>query len=198
MATEYFEFKVSTVQAGQHAQCVFHYRIIDPTESNDYVLASQLLQALDDGAPSWLTEFRDMMSDDAFISSVRAKRLKPLYGNSAVQFFQPATLPGTVALPCEALQTAAVIVWLSDTDPSDTGRNFIPGVPSDALDASRWDAAHYTRVENFIAKHLPGFSVAAGIFEPVIYKVSALTGRLMSHGYLSPKPGVIRRREVPI
>jgi len=198
MATEIYELKVSFFQAGQYAQVVFHEKIVDPTEANDYLVAGQLLNALDDGVPSWLLRLQQMMSTECYISSVRAKRIWPTGGNSAVQFFQVGDVPGQVAEEIEAQQTAMVIIWLSDTTPDITGRNFIPGTPDDALEASRWEADAYTRANNFIAKHLPGFSVAAGVFEPVIFNRATHVARLMSHGYLSPKPGTLRKRELAI
>lgn len=199
MANEFYQLDVGFSCAGQFAMCVFHYRIADPTEPDEYVVAEQLIDALDDGgATAWILRLMQMISQDAFFSSARARRVFPAGGNMAGQAFGPMEFPGAVPVEIHTQQVAACLIWVSDGTPGKTGRNFIPGVPESALVSSRWQAAFQALADTFIAKHLTGFSVAAGIFLPVIYDRVAHTGIVPDNGYLTPLVGTQRRRELPV
>lgn len=199
MANEYYELDVGFSCAGQFAMCVFHYRIADPTEPDEYEVANQLINALDDGGgTAWIVRLMQMISEDAFFSSARAKRVAPTGGNMAGQTFEATDFPGAIASEIHTQQVSACLIWVSDGTPGVSGRNFIPGVPENALDSSRWEAAFQALADVFIAKHLTGFSVAAGIFLPVIYDRVAKTGIVPDNGYLSPLVGTQRRREIPV
>lgn len=200
MANEYYQLDVGFSCGGQFALCVFHYRIANPTDPDDYEVASQLVGALDDGGfpTAWLYRMAGCLSEDAFISSARAKRVAPSGGNEAGVLFSPGDFPGAQAFPIHTQQVAACCIWVADGTPGKSGRNFIPGVPENALDQSRWDATYTGKVDDFIAKHLTGFSVAAGIFLPCIYDRVAKTGWIPDNGYLTPLVGTQRRREVPV
>lgn len=199
MANEYYEMDVAFSSAGQLAMCVFHYRIADPTDPDEYEVASQLVNAIDDGGgTSWITRLMQMMSEDAFLSSVRAKRVAPTGGNLAGQAFEPTDFPGAIASEIHTQQVAACLIWVSDSNPGKSGRNFIPGVPENALASSRWEAAFQALANTFIAVHLTGFSVAAGVFLPVVYDRVAKTGFVPDNGYISPLVGTQRRREIPV
>lgn len=199
MATEYFQLQAHFSCAGQFAMCVFHYRIIDPSESDEYLLARQLIEAIDDGGgTSWIMRLMQMQSEDSFLSSVVAKRVAPTGGNTAAQPFVPTDFPGAIGVEIGTQQIAACLIWIADGTPGESGRNFIPGVPEDALISSRWTEDFYDLADVFIAKHLTGFSVAGGIFLPVVYDRVAETGFVPDNGYLSPLVGTQRRREVPV
>lgn len=199
MANEYYELDIGFSCAGQFAMCVFHYRIADPSNPDDFEVAQQLINALDDGgATSWLFRLAEMMSDEAFISSARAKRVFPSGGNMAGTTFETTDFPGQITSPIHTQQVAACLIWVADGTPGVSGRNFIPGVPENALLSSRWESAFQTIANTFIAKHLTGHSVAAGIFLPVIYDRVAHNGPVPDNGYLSPLVGTQRRREVPV
>lgn len=200
MAIEYYELRLTIIAAGMHSQNVFIYRIDNTGNVNDFTVASQLRQALDDGAPgtSWIFWFTNMLSEDAYVSYISARRIAPTGGNASPQQFAPDDLPGLEASPIHTQQVAAVLVWISATDPEDTGRNFIPAVPEIALQSSRWTGDADINYDGFIAKHLTNISIAAGLMQAVIYHRPTKTGRIIQNGYLSSKVGTMRKREKPL
>jgi len=138
------------------------------------------------------------VSDEAYVSSIRAKRIAPTGGNTFPQAFEPADLPGTHASPIKAMQIAGCIIWVPTVSGSKTGRNFIPGVPDDGVEKSRWLAPYGGDIDTFIQQHIVGFTIAAGTMLPVVYDRLTSTGDVIADGYLSPKLGTIRKRELPI
>lgn len=200
MATEYFQANVRAICGGQRAELVTHWRIIDPTETNEWELARQLIVALitDGGANNWCERLSDCMSVESFLSSITCKRVAPTGGNTAVNVFTPTAFVGEVAGELSPQQNAGCIIWSSFTDPQATGRNFIYGVAEASIVQGTPTDAYRTLIETLITKWIPGFSVSGGVFEPVIYDRVAKTGRLINNGYLSPIVGVQRRREVPV
>lgn len=199
MADEYYELKLGVVSQGQFALCVFNYRIANPGSADDWLVADEFYQALDDGgATSFLNRFRNMMSTGAFVSSIRVRRVGPTGGNTAGQTFEATDFPGTIASPIHTQQIAACLIWVSETTPGQTGRNFIPGMAEISLDESRWSDAFKALAALFIEKFRTGISTASGVFVPVIFDRVAKTGPLINNGYLSPKVGTQRRRELPV
>lgn len=199
MANEYYQLSVGINAAGQYSELDFVYRIADPTEPDDFVVASQLVAVLDDGvALSWIRRLFDCMSADCFLSSVRAKRVAPNGGNTASAIFEATDVIGDLSGDLGTQQTSGCLIWVNETDPDRTGRNFLPGVPEDMVDAGRFDIVYKTAIGLFVAKHITGFTVAAGIFLPVTFDRVTKTGLVVQDGYLSPRPGRQRRRELPI
>lgn len=199
MATHYFNLDVSYVCAGQYAMNRFDYRIIDPSTTDDWVLAKELVNVIDDGgALSWTTKNNLIRSNQSFISAFRARQFAPTGGNTCSFVAEPSNFPGARLSGINTQQIAACINWIPTTSGPKMGRNFIPGIPEDALLGSRWEDDYVTAVDEFIAKHLSGFSTVSGVWEPIIWNREDETAALMSEGYLSPKPGTQRRRETPI
>lgn len=199
MATEYYSLTLGYNVAGQYAANVFHYRIEDPSDPDEFECAKQLALAIDDGAAlSWTTKLQAMLSDQAYISSIMTRRAFPVGSNTARQQFETDDFPGAIASPVHTQQVAACIIWVSESTPGRTARNFMPGVPETALDSSRWTDAFQTLVQAFITKHITGFSTPVGIFIPCIYDRTTHTGPTVGDGYLTPLVGTQRGREVSV
>jgi len=196
MATHYFALETRFFCSGQLAACVFNYKIQDPTTTDDFLLASQLVAAIDDGgAASWVLKLMQCMSNQALLSTVRARQFQPTQGNTAVAVFQATDYPGAIASGINTQQIAACINWIPTTTGPAMGRNFLPGVPENALESSRWEDAYIDIIQAFIDQHLTGFSVAAGIFLPIVWDRENEIASSIDDGYLSPKVGTQRRRE---
>jgi len=200
VATEYYAAQVGFVCAGQFALCEFHYRIVNPTEPNEFLVANQLVEEMADisVAGTWMQDLLACLSNEAFVSSIRAKRIAPSGGNTFPQAFEPTDLVGGNGTPIRAMQIAGAVIWVPTVSGSKTGRNFIPGVPDDALDGGRWSPTYINDIDTFVTQHIVGFSIAAGTMLPVVYDRLTNTGDVIADGYLSPKIGTIRKRELPI
>lgn len=199
MANYYYELRVSVVAAGQFAQMVFNYVLDAATPPDDFEAATQLVATLDDGgAASWISLLRACMSEDAFVSAVRARQIGPTGGNTRVQVFEPTDLPGTRVSPCAPLQIAGCIIFVNSVDPDRTGRCFVPGVPKSFAVASRWSTTAVNTYQAFGDKVTGGLVAALGTFNAITLDRLLGTGPIIDGCYLSPKIGTQRRRELPV
>jgi len=199
MADYYYELRTSIIAGGQFSEMVFHYVLDAATPPDDFEAASQLVATLDDGgASAWITRLRNCLSEDAFVSAVRARQISPTGGNTRVQVFEPTDLPGTVVSPLAALQIAGCVIFVNSIDSDRTGRSFIPGVPTSFLLGNRWDPVAVTAYELFGNRVLGGLVAALGTFNAVTYNRLTELGLLIDGCYLSPKLGTQRKRELPV
>ncbi len=200
MATDYYQLEVRTNVAGFPMANVFHYKVVDPTNANEFEMAVALIDELAVGAgiTSWLARFVRLISEDCYISNIRAKRIKVLGGNTAEAVLQEDSQPGIRVGDVCASQVAAAIIWVQTTEEGITGRNFIPGISIDDLENGRFTTDYQDAIDLFIGKHLVGLPTAGGTFLPVIFQRETSTGLAITNGYLSPKPGTIRGREQPL
>ena len=200
MAIETYELRVAFKANFQPMECVFHDRIDNTGDEKSWIVAEQLLDALQAGvSPNiWFERLLTCMSADCWISYLSAIRVGPNGGNSTDTRPDAETLVGTVSEPMHAEQLSGCVIWISETEPENQGRNFLPGVPETFLEASRWTTDAKAAYQSFITFHLAGFSLAAGLALPAIFDRVAKTSRVIANGYLSPKPGTQRRREKPL
>lgn len=200
MADEYYQMQVRIFAAGQFCEIVPIFLITDPTSSDDWVVAAGLVNALDDGGPgvSWLSKLQACMSNQAYVSSIRAKRIAPTGGNTAVSAQLPTDFPGTVSSEINTQQIAQCINWVNGITSVRTSRTFIPATPESFSEGGRWTAAAAAATAAFIATHIPGISTPNGHFYPVIYDRVAKTGLTIFNAYLSRIIGTQRRRERPL
>lgn len=200
MAEVIYELRVGIMVAQQYALNVFHYYVDNPSIADDFTMADDLRQSLDDGgAPtSWMYKLQQMLSSDSFVSSVIARQIYPTGGNSSPQAFEATDFPGGFPGDASALQLAGRINWFSEEAPDKVGGNFIPGVSLSAILASRWEEDYKIAAAAFIAKHITGHTLPGGTALPCIWdRTNSLFYRIID-GYLSVKPGTQRRREKPI
>lgn len=200
MAEVIYELRVGVIAAQQYALNVFHYYVDNPSIADDYTMASDLRQSLDDGGPptAWIYRFISMLATDAFVSSVSARQIYPSGGNASPQAMEPTDFEGAFPGETTALQVAGRINWFSEEAPDKVGGNFIPGVSATAISASRWEDDYKIAVNAFIAKHITGHTLPGGTALPCIWDREAEQFYRIIDGYLSVKPGTIRRREKPI
>jgi hypothetical protein len=90
------------------------------------------------------------------------------------------------------------MIWTNAEEPDVTGRSFIPGVSQSDIAGGRFSTDFYTRANDFIARHQVGLNISAGIAYFGIYQRVPQTILNITGGYLSPKVGTQRRREVPL
>jgi len=200
MATDYYSLEVRVNCAGFPMANVFNYKIVDATEANEFNVAAQLVAELFVGAgiTAWMQRYIRLLADDCYISNILAKRFKVLGGNTYEQGLQEGEFIGQRAGSTSATQVSGCIIWVQETVDTITGRNFIPGVSVEDIDDGRFTADYQTAVDNFITKHVSGFTIAAGFMQPVVYNRVGATGYNITAGYLSPKVGTQRGREKPL
>lgn len=201
MATEIYESMVSFQLGRQYAAIVQHWKIVDPTLPNDFLVARDLVNAmfLEGAAPTrYITRLKNLLSEEVYISAIRARRIHPTGGNTFVRWFQSDAQVGARDGQPHTQQVAACIIWLSSADTNLTGRTFIPGISEDDLDGGRFTALYQVETNNFVERVKAGFAPSAGLFTPVIWRRGPKVGVQIDDGYVTPHVGTQRRREKPI
>jgi len=197
---QYYDLEVRVNVAGFPMANTFRMMIEDPSVPNEYFVAKSIIAALEVGAgpTAWLFRYRALMSEDCYISNILCRRASNGGGNTAQAILRPDMLPGLASGGVSASQVAAVAIWLNDDLPALTGRSFIPGVSVEDLDDGRFTTAFSTRFDDFIARHVAGINVSAGIAFFCTFDSQFNVGYKILNGYLSPKVGTQRRRESPL
>lgn len=199
MANYYYEQRLRIMCASQFAECVFNWVGDLATPPSKTEAASQLNSIWEVGggtAPMFL--LRSLLSDECFVSSMRCRQISPAGGNTVSQTFEALSFPGLVASPVTTQQIAACIIWINSVTPDRTGRTFIPGVPNNAIESSRFTSGYATAVATFANRLLGGLVVALGTFNLVTLDRVTKTGPIVENQYLSVKPGTQKRREVSV
>jgi len=199
MANYYYEQRVTVMCASQLAEMVFHW-VGDLATPPSKTQAAAQLNAIWEagGATAPMLLLRSLLSEDCFVSCMRCRQISPVGGNTISQTFQQAAFPGLWAEAISAQQVAACVIWINGVTPDRTGRTFIPGVPKDAIESSRFTSTYQTAVAAFADRLLGGLVVALGTFNLVTLDRVTKTGPIVQNQYLSLKVGTQRRREVAV
>jgi len=191
-----FEGRIKWRVGGDYCENVFHWNNTDDGV-NDFTVAARLYNAMIDATASpdaFISRLRLATSNQAFISTISARCIKPVGGNRFANQFLPTDFPGLVASPVYTDEIAMVINWLSVSEPAKMGRVFLPGVPTSFIDGGRWDSTAVTAADNFVLQYVDPLVNGGSTFVPCIYRVSDFTSREVSDGYLSPNVGQQSRR----
>lgn len=195
---EYYRLTISYVCGGNFAQTVHHYEVEDPTGTNQFVRAKDLVETfisagkLDDVCTI-------LAEDDSFISSIHAARSKPASGANFWMGFAPSEHPGTFVGATEASQVAGCAIWLPGTADKKFGRTFFPGVSEDAMSNGVFVDDYKTAFSGLVSSLLDPIMGTTGEYNLALKTgVSPGTYFTIEYGYLSPTPGTQRRRLMPV
>lgn len=205
MALVQYESVITFICAGQLAQIVQHWQTDDgDLSSNPFLDAKDLADALELNAAGANTPYFDViggiLADDAFISSIRTRRVAPAGGPTYLKVFSSGDYTGWYGENLEAFQTAAVAIWIPTSDDAAHGRTFYPGVPSGVLEGNKFVGAFKTAFGNLIVSVMDGYSANTAIWSMVLQRGTAPSHTYVAifDGQLSPTPGSIGKRRVPV
>lgn len=199
MATHIYQATFGFVGVQQFAAIVQHFKIEDPTASDWDTAFQMVANMIDDGGLTSLVQvLADLISEDAFISSLRIRQIRPTGGNTAVQVFLSTDFVGTRVGEIHASQVAATLIFPSEAADAKFGRNFIPFISEDDLDGNRFTNDFKDAAIAYAAKLTGGGSITSGDYLPVVYNREDFTSFLIENAYLSSKVGTQRRRLSPI
>lgn len=202
MATEYYRTVLSFVCAGQFAQVVQHWGIVDPTNPNPFEVAQSFVEAFEaDNAGGFApNRVQAILSADCFLSSLRCRRISPSAGAEAIRVFPPTMFVGDFASTVESAGVAGCSIWIPSSEDGSTGRTFWPGVAEIAIDGGYFTSAYENAMNALITEIVDvGIITPPGTFLPYLKKgpLVAPTFSAIFSGYLSPSPATIRKRRTP-
>lgn len=205
MALVQYESVISFICAGQLAQIVQHWQTDDgDLSANPYLDAKDLADSLETNAgggnDAYFVVIQNILADDAFISSIRTRRVGPLGGPTYLKVFASGDYPGAYGAVLEAFQTAAVAIWIPTSNDASHGRTFYPGVPSGAISGNKFESDFKTPFGNLIISVIAGFIENTATWNLVLQRGTPgfHTYPGILDGQLSPTPGSIGKRRVPV
>jgi len=200
MATHNLRSVIGFNCGGQYAAIVQYFQIVDPIETNGFLLAKILRNSIESPSAgnSYLELLQDILSQDSFISSVRCQQLTPTTRNSAAKVYTPGDFAGNLGSDVESQQVAGCVIWLTGGDAGLTGRTFYPGVAEESLESGRFVTAYKTALGDIVDELVLGVQSATGDFHLVVKHESVAVYTLVTNAYLSLTPGTIRRRLSPV
>lgn len=195
MGDTLLEGRVKLRVGGDYCENVFHWTC-DAAGVNEYFLATRLYTAMIAvaGPPTWMTTYLALMSQEAFVSTVSCRVIRPVGGNRFANQFLTTERVGSVASDLYTAESAMVINWLSLTEPAKMGRNFIAGVPITFTENGRFLSGAVTAANNFANKHVATIAAGGTTFTSCIYRVLGHTWREIADGFLGPNIGQMSQR----
>lgn len=200
MAAVFHESVIGFNIGGNYAAVVHHWASDDGGGETAFEQAEDLADALENDAGATVTLFAAicaLMADDCFISSIRTRKISGTGGATFARLFAAGDYPGVYGGLTDAAQVAACMIKITNVSAQVMGRTYWPGISEDATSGGRFtdvfDGEFTNLVERYLATFTSGMTWDAVLkhglvptFSPVIW------------GELSPTPGTIRRRLVPV
>jgi len=199
MPLQTIETTITTLAAGQLCQNVMHFQL-DITPTNLY----QTARKFNDGLAGFsatgftLSQYITLMSESAFISSIRAQVIKPSPGVAAIAVFQTTDFVGARSEGIYSQSVAALIRLFTPTGPDYTGRIFVPGIAEEDIINTRYTDDFISTVTTMIDTLIEGVESADGFWKPVVYRRATATSELVTRAQLGINPATIRRRLTPV
>lgn len=205
MAAIYFETTTSFICAGQFA-CIVNHWVGDDAAFNGTMFdnaeaaITSLVDNGDNTGLGWPTYLADMLSNDSFVSAIRCRVIRPTSGPTAVRLFTTSDYVGQYGGTLDAFQTAGVIIWATASSGPRFGRSFLPGVSSSALVNNRFDDGYTSLLPPLVAECVAGFSENLKPLSLVIKHGPSTTPSFdpVVGGFISPTPGSIKARRIPV
>lgn len=193
MANDVYELIILGTCADEFFECVQHYESGVSGAPNPVAVASNLIAAWKLGSESAMA---DLMGDDSAITGYKSKRVNN--GGSPTVMLPQTPVAGTIASTSATSATASCIVSsYSQGAKYRTGRMFIPGLPISELDGNSFSAGHIGNAATFVTTSA---SIANGgqTFTFGVWARKTSTFFVPAYRALSPKPGIQRRRLLPV
>lgn len=193
MANDVYQLIIVGNCAGEFFETVQHYESgvsggIDP--------AGSALHLIDGFQANVETSLQGVLAEDVNITGYKAKRVNNGGGPTVLRPI--VAVPGTIVSTSATSGTAAVIVSrYSQGGRWRTGRWFLPGIPESVLTGNQFSAGYITDVAALIAANQT-FTETGSTFTFGVWARKTSTFFAPTYVALSPKPGIQRRRLLPV
>jgi hypothetical protein len=199
MPVETYECILSGKLAGQFVQTILHVGVDNDVSAAPFAVANAICVEFN-GSAQLIEKFVDCLPEDYLMTSMRVRRVAPTGGPT--QIYLQGNIDnyqGTRAGLIDVSSNCPLIIWLTTTNPSKTGRTFMPGVSESDIEEMRLDSALLAKLDL-----LGDYCVAGGtLASPAIdWKLHILrrasnVGNEVTNFRVSPIIGTQRRRQRP-
>lgn len=199
MAVECYEVIASGIAGGQFVQNVFHVNVTvsgspDPFTTADAICAKFCASG------EFVEKFTDALASDYGCTSLRARRVLPSGGPT--QIYLGASMSQTEGQRSGGIgasQVAPLIIWITATNPSKTGRTFIPALSETDIDENHLTSGVLTALGAFGTYFAAGGTLAGAIpWDAAILRRVGGTADGIANFRVSPVIGTQRRRLHPV
>lgn len=200
MAVGNYQLVVGINCAGNYTAIVTHWQTPDDSGSSSFDYAKDLALTFmsEAGMNPFILDLLSLLSSDSFISSVVARRVGPVGGNSFAKSYAPTTVVGQLTTPLDASMVAGCFIFLTGADAGLNGRLFLPGVAEESLQNGRWVSDYKSYAFLVGTGWVAGLTGLLSTWKPVLKHGSPPSYTEIKHMYLSPDPGTQRRRRIPV
>lgn len=191
---------VAYICGGQYAMNVTHWEL-ESAETNLWLLAKRHLAAWESpvAGDDMMNKICGIMSEQAAISSITCRVIRPSPGTKAIKVFPLADYPGTFGMnDIYSQQVACNMKEITASGPDKTGRVFFPGIDEASLLNGRWTTDFITVFNALASLWMTGIDSTDGNWTPAVYTRSDHTWESVTNVMLAKNPGTIRRRLSPI
>ena len=193
MANDVYMLIMQGTCAGEFWETVQHYESNTSGAPNPVAVASNLIAGFQGQVqPDVLA----IMADDTEITGYKAKRVNN--GGSPTVMLPITPIAGSVAgTSCTSATASCIVSSFSHAGKFHTGRWFIPGLPEGDLAGNTFSAGHIAACATLVVDNATftngGATFTYGVWSPKfsLFFVPAYVA-------LSPKPGIQRRRLLPV
>jgi len=200
MAVQEYESVIGFNIGGNYAAVVHHWKTDEDGDQTAFESARDLAEALEtDDTPgdTLFDMIQAIMAEDCFISSIRTRRLSNGGGATYAKLFASGDYPGLVVGNSDAAQVAGCMLKFTSTNPKLDGRTFWPGVCEASLVDGRFILTYENAMLALGARYLDDFTNSSVYYAVLKHGSPASYTRIVAYE-LSPTPGTIRRRLVPV
>lgn len=199
MALELFEVTVSGKLGGQFVQNIVHYVVNNSSSTGAYETAVDLLNGLNE-IGNFIELFTDVCPADYTMTSVRARRIGPTGGPTAI-LLQAVLVAdtGQRSGQISVSSSAPLLLLLTTNRPNRLGRIFIPGVSetdvaNNVLASGLVTALQALGDEYRVGSVLPG---SGDSYNGVVFRRALAVGDSLAATRVSQTVGTQRRRQKP-
>lgn len=203
MANAAYEIVWTGVLAGQFVQTVQHVVGDEVTSPNPFERAKAIINVINFDPVN--DAFLAMIPAPYTLTSVRCRRVYPTTGPTAIVLGPVYTnQTGQRTGEISSAQANPVILWITDTNPANLGKLYIPGVSETDISNMALVAGLVADIDSFVSVWIAGITVSgvnyfgAKAVRQTVSPYAVINAERIEYGQVSPLIGTQRRRLRPV
>lgn len=201
MPVQSYETVIGLNICGNYAALVQHWRADITGGETPFEVARDIVTVglITPGVTiDFLSAICNLMGDDCFVSSARARMVSGGGGAAYVTVYPAADWVGAFGGDVDGAQVAGFMLGYTDGGAGLFAKNWIPGVSQDALVDGRFTSTYVAAATEYQVEWLNGLTGAYQYLPVLKHGSPVATYNQIVHAQLGATPGTIRRRLVPV